>query len=136
MAVTATTTDLPDLYLVTSAGQRRLTHVNPQVDTWLLPQIEIVTWTSGDGTFKTRNRIMAPDMTTVLVESREVAFQLSSSRRTHIVITVFPGVMFSVEGSHWVEALLDGEIVCRYPLWIRRAAQGGAPREAPEESIQ
>ncbi len=49
--ITATTTDPPDIYLVGPSGtQRRLTHANPQVDSWLLPQIEIVTWTSGDGT--------------------------------------------------------------------------------------
>jgi dipeptidyl aminopeptidase/acylaminoacyl peptidase len=49
--VTATTTNLPDIYLVSAKTQRRrLTHVNPQVDTWLLPEIEIVTWTGADGT--------------------------------------------------------------------------------------
>ncbi len=49
--ITATTTELPDLYLVNAGGQRqRLTKTNPQVDTWLLPQIEIVAWTSSDGT--------------------------------------------------------------------------------------
>ena len=50
MVVTATRTDLADIYAVGGSGTlRRLTRVNPQVDTWLLPQIEIVTWTSGDG---------------------------------------------------------------------------------------
>ncbi len=49
--ITATTTDPPDIYLVgPPRTQRRLTHANPQVDSWLLPQIEIVSWTSGDGT--------------------------------------------------------------------------------------
>jgi dipeptidyl aminopeptidase/acylaminoacyl peptidase len=49
--ITATTTDPPDIYVVLSSGkQHRITHVNPQVETWLLPQIEIVAWTSGDGT--------------------------------------------------------------------------------------
>jgi len=49
--ITATITDPPDIYVVLSSGkQQRITHVNPQVETWLLPQIEIVAWTSGDGT--------------------------------------------------------------------------------------
>ncbi len=44
----------PDLFLVDNPGPKarldRLTEVNPQVDTWKMPQIRIVKWTSTDGT--------------------------------------------------------------------------------------
>jgi dipeptidyl aminopeptidase/acylaminoacyl peptidase len=49
--ITSTLTDPPDLYRVTNGGgYDRLTKVNPQVDDWKLPTIEIVHWTSADGT--------------------------------------------------------------------------------------
>ena len=48
--VTSTLTHPADIFLVGDDGAlRRLTNVNPQVDTWLLPQIEIAKWTSSDG---------------------------------------------------------------------------------------
>lgn len=49
--ITSTLTDPPDLYaLREDGGLERLTQVNPQVDTWVLPSIQIVQWTSSDGT--------------------------------------------------------------------------------------
>jgi dipeptidyl aminopeptidase/acylaminoacyl peptidase len=48
--VTSTLTDPPDIYLVgDDGGLDRLTRVNPQVDGWRLPQIQLVSWTSSDG---------------------------------------------------------------------------------------
>ena len=45
-----TPTDANDVYLVAAPGKaRRLTRVNPQVDTWQLPQISHVSWTGADG---------------------------------------------------------------------------------------
>jgi len=45
-----TTTDANDIYTA-SAPEKfdRLTRVNPQVDTWKLPQIQHVSWTGADG---------------------------------------------------------------------------------------
>jgi dipeptidyl aminopeptidase/acylaminoacyl peptidase len=49
--ITSTLTDPPDLYRVEDDGRlARITRVNPQVDAWKLPSIEIVQWTSADGT--------------------------------------------------------------------------------------
>jgi len=45
-----TTTDGNDVYAVKGPDSfERLTRVNPQVDTWKLPQIEHVAWTGADG---------------------------------------------------------------------------------------
>jgi dipeptidyl aminopeptidase/acylaminoacyl peptidase len=41
-----------DLYLTAVAGKSNLkwlTHINPQMDTWKLPQIQIVSWTGANG---------------------------------------------------------------------------------------
>ncbi len=45
----------PDIFTAPTAGRGdiaydRVTHVNPQVDTWKLPQISLVQWKSTDGT--------------------------------------------------------------------------------------
>jgi dipeptidyl aminopeptidase/acylaminoacyl peptidase len=51
VVITSTLTDPPDLYRVAEGGSlERLTRVNPQVDTWKLPSIELVQWASTDGT--------------------------------------------------------------------------------------
>lgn len=49
--VTAGALDSPeDLYLVGADGNlNRVTRINPQVDEWILPSIEVVTWTAPDG---------------------------------------------------------------------------------------
>jgi len=40
----------PDLYLIDQQGKRRqLTHVNPQVETWKIPQISVVSWPGANG---------------------------------------------------------------------------------------
>ena len=45
-----TTTSANDLYLIKGETKRnQLTHANPQVDTWILPQIQHVSWTGADG---------------------------------------------------------------------------------------
>lgn len=49
-----TVTHPPDIFTVPPTGRdveyTRITKVNPQVDTWKLPQIRTVQWTSSDGT--------------------------------------------------------------------------------------
>jgi len=50
MVVFETTTDGNDIYAVQDPGKfSRRTHVNPQIDTWQLPQISQVSWTGADG---------------------------------------------------------------------------------------
>ncbi len=52
-AVMSGLTHPPDVFTMPSSGvaePTRMTKVNPQVDTWKLPQIKIAKWTSKDGT--------------------------------------------------------------------------------------
>jgi dipeptidyl aminopeptidase/acylaminoacyl peptidase len=49
-AIVETITHTNDIFVFDKADRsRRLTNVNPQVDTWILPQIEHVSWTGADG---------------------------------------------------------------------------------------
>ncbi|KAB2949067.1 MAG: S9 family peptidase [Phycisphaerae bacterium] len=54
LVVMNTLTHPQDLFLVSGSGDAtkfdRLTRLNPQVDTWKLPRIELVRWTAPDGT--------------------------------------------------------------------------------------
>lgn len=48
--VMSTTTHMRDVFVVSEPGPfQRVTNVNPQVDTWKLPQISLVTWKGADG---------------------------------------------------------------------------------------
>ena len=38
-----------DIYTVSASGFKRVTRINPQIDTWKLPQISLVQWTAPDG---------------------------------------------------------------------------------------
>jgi dipeptidyl aminopeptidase/acylaminoacyl peptidase len=50
VAMIASPTATGDLYRITKGGEPfRLTTLNPQVDTWRLPQIEVVRWKGADG---------------------------------------------------------------------------------------
>jgi dipeptidyl aminopeptidase/acylaminoacyl peptidase len=49
-AIVETVTHTNDIYVFSAADKgKRLTNVNPQVDTWILPQISHVSWTGADG---------------------------------------------------------------------------------------
>ena len=50
VGIIETITTANDLYAVIAPDRmERLTNVNPQVDTWILPSIQHVSWTGGDG---------------------------------------------------------------------------------------
>ena len=76
-------------------------------------------WGSGEGSFKQRTRILAPDGVTPLVEGRELEVALKDPVATHTNIENFLGVAFREAGVHWVEVSLDGELRMRYPFAVR-----------------
>ena len=48
--VLSTTTQPRDIFLLEKPGEfEQLTKANPQVDTWILPQISIVSWEGANG---------------------------------------------------------------------------------------
>jgi len=50
LAMIETTTHLSDVFLVKKSNEyQRLTDANPQVATWILPQIEHISWSGADG---------------------------------------------------------------------------------------
>ena len=78
-------------------------------------------WTSGEGSFKQKTAIMAPDGRTPLVTGQEIPVKLADGSKTHTTVETFLGVEFRETGTYWVEVSLDGELRMRYPFTIRIA---------------
>ena len=73
-------------------------------------------WCCGAGKFHQHSRILSPDGTTVIVEGKDVEIRLPDSEATATSVEIFMNVQFAVEGTYWIEVLLDGDLKLRYPL--------------------
>lgn len=89
-------------------------------------------WCSGEGVFRQQTRILAPDQQTVLLQGKEIPIRLPNTEATATHVEVFFGAEFKMEGTHWVEVLLDGDLVLRYPLRVNAVAPPGGRPHAPE----
>ncbi len=72
-------------------------------------------WTGGQGNYEQHSRILAPDDTSILAESR-VAFALREMDAHTTNVHVFTGVQFRQYGIHHVEVMLDRDLRMRFPL--------------------
>ena len=88
------------------------------------PRLFAVTrWCSGSGNYTQQTRILCPDLSTVLIQGKEIPVQLSDSEASATNVEVFVNVTFEKEGTYWIEILLDNDIKIRYPLRVRLAQQ-------------
>lgn len=78
-------------------------------------------WCCGQGAFHQTTRILAPDGKTVVASGKEVPINLPDDTQTATSVEVFMNTRFEVEGQHWVEVLLDGQLRMRYPVFMRLA---------------
>ena len=77
-------------------------------------------WCCGQGSFKQRSRILAPDGNTVIVEGKEVAVTLPDSEATATSVEFFMNVQCPAAGTYWIEILIEGDLKLRYPLKVQR----------------
>lgn len=82
-------------------------------------------WCSGQGDFVQSMRIVLPDKKTVLVSTGDQPFSLKDMETPFMAVNLFQGVIFREPGTHWVQVLLDGNVVLEYPLVIRKAETTG-----------
>jgi hypothetical protein len=73
-------------------------------------------WCCGSGSFLQHSRILQPDGTTIMMESKAVEVKLPDSEATATSVEIFMNAQFNTEGTYWVEILLDGDLKLRYPL--------------------
>jgi hypothetical protein len=73
-------------------------------------------WIKGAGRFKEKTRIVSLRDNKVIVDTKEVEFELKNMDTTHTVISKFVNIVFPAEGRYEIEVLLNGEVTRRYPL--------------------
>ena len=85
-------------------------------------------WCSGEGEFKERTRIISPQNNTVIAEGREILLRMPNTEATVTNVEFFINVAFPVEGTYWVEILLDGDLKIRYPLRVNQIHSPRPPK--------
>lgn len=81
-------------------------------------------WRNGLGAFRQKNRIVSSD-NHIIVEEKEVSFELKDTSFSHTIISRFNGISFPGEGQYWVEILLDGDLKQRYAFNLVKVKEGG-----------
>ena len=111
-----------------------------------VPQLPVVAfklcvfnrWAAGIGQFTESVRLVAPDQTTVVRESK-VKFALQDPTHNATNVTVFGQVKFELQGAYYIEVLVDDVLKLRYPIPVRvvqqQQGQGQAqPQKPPTET--
>ena len=91
-------------------------------------------WAAGIGQFTESVRLIAPDQSTVIRESK-VKFALQDPTNNATNVTVFGQVKFEQQGAYYIEVSVDDVLKLRYPIPVRvvqQAAQGQAQRPPTE----
>ena len=92
------------------------------------PRLFIITrWCSGQGVFEQKTRILQPDQQTPVAEGKLIRVQLPSPEATATNIELFLNVDFKEAGVHWVEILLDTDLLIRFPLRVNQIANAPHP---------
>jgi hypothetical protein len=77
-------------------------------------------WCKGAGAFKEKIRLLQEESGQTLVESKENAFELTGLEHYHTSINRFNGMVFPKPGKHFIEILLDNELVISYPVILTK----------------
>lgn len=104
-----------------------------------VPQLPVVAfklsvfnrWTAGIGQFTEGIRLIAPDQTTVLRKG-DVKFALQNPNLHATNVTVFTQVEFKVDGTYYVEVLVDDVMKLRYPVPVILAPMPNQPQQPPQ----
>jgi len=75
-------------------------------------------WIKGMGSFTEKARITNSKDNKVVVETRDVNFELKGIESSHTVISKFVNIVFHEPATYQVEILLNGEVVRYYPLIV------------------
>ncbi len=90
-------------------------------------QLHVVNrWCNGEGRYRQKVRIVSPENATVS-EVPETEIALSETFATVTAHSVFRNVPFQSPGRHWIEVLLDGDLVQRYPLMVLQLQAPAGP---------
>jgi hypothetical protein len=89
-------------------------------------------WAAGIGQFTESVRLISPDQTTVIRESK-VKFNLQDPTHNATNVTVFGQVKFEAQGAYYIEVLVDDVLKLRYPIPVRIVQPPQAPGPQPQK---
>ena len=92
-------------------------------------------WCCGEGVFKQRSRIIAPDGQTVVCEGQQIPIKLTGQEQNATSVEVFVNLRFLHQGTHWVEVLLDQQLCMRYPLHVRLVSPQQQQQQPPPDVV-
>jgi hypothetical protein len=103
-----------------------------------VPQLPVVAfrlavfnrWVAGLGDFTESVRLIAPDQTTVLRKG-ESKFRLQDATIPSTNVIMFTQVEFKVDGTYYMEVLVDDVMKLRYPVSVVLAPPPGQPGQNP-----
>jgi len=75
-------------------------------------------WIKGMGSFTEKTKIVNSKDNKIVVETRDVDFELKGIDASHTVISKFMNIVFHEAGKYQVEIILNGETVRYYPLIV------------------
>ncbi|MDP6686207.1 MAG: hypothetical protein QGI05_04555 [Candidatus Omnitrophota bacterium] len=85
------------------------------------PQLFIANrWIKGAGKFKEKTRIVNAKDNKVVIETKEVDFELKGIEAAHTVISKFVNVVFPEPGKYQIEILLNQEVLRYYPVIVSK----------------
>ncbi|MFO1491543.1 MAG: hypothetical protein U1F77_05395 [Kiritimatiellia bacterium] len=101
------------------------------------PRFFVVTrWCNGQGVFTQKTRILKPDQQSLLASGQDIPVRLNDPVSTATNIELFVNSTFTEPGTHWIEVLLDGEMMVRTPLrvhLVKPSGQQAAPPAPPPD---
>jgi len=98
------------------------------------PKLCIVSrWCSGEGDFRQRSVIRAPDQRTVIIEGKSIPIRLPSREATATNVELFLNVVFRAPGTHWIEIFLDDDMKLMFPLRVNQIHAPAPPLGMPPE---
>lgn len=80
-------------------------------------------WIKGTGKFTEKTRIINIKDNKVVVETKEVTFELKAITSAHTVISKFLNIVFPEPGRYQVEIFLNGEILRYYPILVTQVSR-------------
>ena len=85
----------------------------------VFPRMCLVTrWCNGEGEYHQTSRLLKPDQKTVIAQGQTIPVKLSGMEAIVTNIEFFINITFTEPGVHWIEALLDKDLIIRFPLRV------------------
>lgn len=81
-------------------------------------------WIKGAGKFTEKTRVINLKSNKMIVETKEVTFELKNIEAAHTVISKFLNIVFPEPGRYQVEVLLNGELLRSYPIILAEDKRG------------